>query len=892
MMLRLRQRLARLPIPVPGLRFALACGVIGLVYHKRNVRLGEIASRLLRVLEYRGYDSTGGAFQDGDRITLLKAPGAPSAVCEKLEMDGRPGSLFCGQVRWATYGAVDELNSQPHVVRCFEHIYGAHNGNISNNARLKEFLLEQGHSVVSDNDGEMLIHLVEHHYHAERGSGRHADLQGAMRAAIVAASRQVEGSYASVVVLPETGTVYAVKSGSSLYLGLGDGEAGEEPGVAENPFIIASSDLTAVLKMTRLVVPLRQGQFVEYSALDHRVYALDEQRHLDEDGRERLFAAGDPIDVPPHFSRLHVGEISLRDGFEYFMEQEIADQVDSARRLVRYFSLGSERLREFREGGGQGRLLISAMERKLLALILAKSPGAMKEACRDLFDDDALWEMFCELPPEVRADDGFYSDASSLLVWAWEHFTDHPRRDLIKLADLYSENDEINELNTKLMSFVEDARATIEAGGQIIAVCSGTSYNAARTGALFFNDICGVKFVPMLPGEYRGQYNHCIDERDMLVTISQSGETKDVIDVVDDVSRRVPSLRHVSLVNNLNSTLAQERADYFLPLRCGPEIAVPATKSFINQLTLLYGMALYLAAAQGGRRNSSRSHSERFRLIRRRKERLEQIPGLLEETLETTGAGVEEAAELLYQYPSLHILATRMWGVAREGALKIREVVLNHAEGIEATEFKHGPNTILGLNTGYGLDQLRSFTNSLAERLAERLRDGGSPLPKDNRWGAVIQRQLRRLFDPEEPEKGGPVESGGLGRDLLASLYRDYPLIYVTGPGKRDIELTVTQINTHKIRGASSVVIGESDEDLRRAALEAPMGNPGYRGIFIELPPSGDLIYTSFSAILVLQRLALAMCLKKKALLDGLGFENHGVHPDSPKNVSKSITVD
>ena len=137
------------------------CGVVSIVYTDHNDNLGNAACFLLKKLEYRGYDSTGGAFikKDGS-IVLKKKVGAPSRVVVELEMDKMSGYKFVGQVRWATYGAVTDDNAQPHEVDCHTHLVGAHNGNISNTDFLKEFLRENGHRTVSDNDGEMLVHLI------------------------------------------------------------------------------------------------------------------------------------------------------------------------------------------------------------------------------------------------------------------------------------------------------------------------------------------------------------------------------------------------------------------------------------------------------------------------------------------------------------------------------------------------------------------------------------------------------------------------------------------------------------------------------------------------------------------------------------------------------------
>jgi glucosamine 6-phosphate synthetase-like amidotransferase/phosphosugar isomerase protein len=327
--------------------------------------------------------------------------------------------------------------------------------------------------------------------------------------------------------------------------------------------------------------------------------------------------------------------------------------------------------------------------------------------------------------------------------------------------------------------------------------------------------------------------------------VSQSGETKDLIDVMNDVAASGKDVRRVALVNNQNSTLAQEKCEIVIPLRCGPEIAVPATKSVMNQLTVFYCLALELAA----RRPQA---PDRAGLARRR-EKLAALPALIEETLRTTDAALDSAAALLFLRPSIHILGTRLVSVAMEGALKIREIVLNHSQGIEASEFKHGPNTILGMNTVLGLDQVEALLASLPGKVP----------------GAEALRPL-----------------------LAAALHRDYPLIYVTGPDERDVALTLSQINTHKIRGSTTFVLAEEHPALRDAAAKAPATNPGYRSVYIALPSTGDLLMVPFTATVALQRLALKMSDRKARHLDALGIADHGVHPDVPKNVSKSITVD
>ncbi len=95
--------------------------------------------------------------------------------------------------------------------------------------------------------------------------------------------------------------------------------------------------------------------------------------------------------------------------------------------------------------------------------------------------------------------------------------------------------------------------------------------------------------------------------------------------------------------------------------------------------------------------------------------------------------------------------------------------------------------------------------------------------------------------------------------------------------------------------GAAGVLAGRLPAAPKRAKakpLRPPADNPGYRGAFIALPQTGDPLMATFTASVVLQRLALAMSLRKMAWLDARGVVGHGVRPDVPKNVSKSITVD
>jgi len=409
-----------------------------------------------------------------------------------------------------------------------------------------------------------------------------------------------------------------------------------------------------------------------------------------------------------------------------------------------------------------------------------------------------------------------------------------------------------------------------------------------------------MEIIPILPGDFRGEYSNCIKDNDLIIGVSQSGETKDLIDIFNDIDAKELNVRKVVLVNNMNSTLGQEKSDVAIPILCGPEIAVPATKSFMNQITLFYYLAIKTAQMKLEEIDNNLTQEQR---IRRQQElddyfaSLAKIPSLLKETLDNVSGEIEFMAGKIYMEPSIHILATKISGVAMEGALKIRETVLTHAEGREASEFKHGPNTILGKNTVFGVKHLRSLLRYFSENIDEiesLCEQEGIPHSETKE---VYKALADYIFTHNQPFNLSPQGTNIFNRfvqdkDFFEHLYRNYPLIYVTGPDERDVNLTISQINTHKIRGANTFVIAEENEQLLKNASTRPSENSYYAWSYIMLPKTGSSLLTCFSASIVLQLLALKMSIRKMKKLEKLGVLDHGVHPDVPKNVSKSITVD
>ncbi len=218
------------------------CGIFGIVA-RREQQLGRLLVEAGRRLSYRGYDSVGCATIEGGTIDLRKDAGKVDEVASRLnleEMSGRRGMV---QLRWATFGAPSQVNSQPHLDSDGDMV-GAHNGNVVNNASLREQFMAEGMTVRSYNDGESCVHAVERYVHQGH------DMVDAIRRAY----HDLEGSYSFVIGRLGEDRMYAFKKGSGLVVGLADDAT------------CVSSDLPSILPLTRRVVRVRDGEIVIFDA--------------------------------------------------------------------------------------------------------------------------------------------------------------------------------------------------------------------------------------------------------------------------------------------------------------------------------------------------------------------------------------------------------------------------------------------------------------------------------------------------------------------------------------------------------------------------------------------------------------------------------------------------
>ncbi|WKZ52485.1 MAG: glutamine--fructose-6-phosphate transaminase (isomerizing) [Anaerolineales bacterium] len=197
----------------------------------------------------------------------------------------------------------------------------------------------------------------------------------------------------------------------------------------------------------------------------------------------------------------------------------------------------------------------------------------------------------------------------------------------------------------------------------------GTSYHAASVGAVYFAQLAGRAAIPVLAPQFIAQYAPAVTHDDVGIFVSQSGETKDVLNALEVAEAR--GMACFGLANVVGSTLTKATS-FSLPLCCGYEISVPATKTFTNQVVTF----LYLA----------------YKLAGKDVRELDSIPELMDKTIEMVEPQVKEIAKEINEWNDLYCLGYgATYAIALEGALKLKEITYAHCEGMLSTEFKHGP---------------------------------------------------------------------------------------------------------------------------------------------------------------------------------------------------------
>lgn len=227
---------------------------------------------------------------------------------------------------------------------------------------------------------------------------------------------------------------------------------------------------------------------------------------------------------------------------------------------------------------------------------------------------------------------------------------------------------------------IESALLTFE---KLIIAASGSSRHAGLAGEIMIEDLSGVAVDVEYASEYCYRSTHAAVDPIVMV-ITQSGETADTTAAQREALTR--GVKTIAISNMPNTTIVRE-AGAALITGAGPEVSIPATKSFTTQVTILYLMALFLARKRG------RMTSE---VTRSYLQRLQQLPDAIERNLATWDAQAEKFGAVHYRAEKFLYLGRGVhYAIAREGALKLKEISYAHAEGYPAGELKHGPNALV-----------------------------------------------------------------------------------------------------------------------------------------------------------------------------------------------------
>ena len=204
---------------------------------------------------------------------------------------------------------------------------------------------------------------------------------------------------------------------------------------------------------------------------------------------------------------------------------------------------------------------------------------------------------------------------------------------------------------------------------------SGTSYNAAEIAKYLMSKFAKIKINTLISSELPFSPNE-IEPDSTLITISQSGESADVLEAVKIAKES--NAKILSIVNLLNSSLSQQ-SSLAIGLNCGPEIGVAATKSFTSQLAILYKITDQLC---NGCVNPD----------------WKKVSDAISQVL-SNNLKIKELAKNLKEITDIYVLGRGIHlPIAREAALKLKELSYIHAEGIPGGELKHGPLALMDSN--------------------------------------------------------------------------------------------------------------------------------------------------------------------------------------------------
>ncbi|MCH5237446.1 MAG: glutamine--fructose-6-phosphate transaminase (isomerizing) [Muribaculaceae bacterium] len=297
-----------------------------------------------------------------------------------------------------------------------------------------------------------------------------------------------------------------------------------------------------------------------------------------------------------------------------------------------------------------------------------------------------------------------------------------------------------------MLSGVIDGKEKFLNAKRIVIVACGTSWHAALLGKYLIQDMCKIPVEVEYASEFRYS-NPILDEKDVVIAISQSGETADTLAAVK-IARNMGA--YVYGISNVVGSSIPRETESGTYIHVGPEIGVASTKAFTGQVMVLTLLALSIAQLKG---------TMTLEKISWLGEHILKIPSTVEKVLALNDKIERLSMKYTYAKNCLYLGRGFSYPVALEGALKLKEISYIHAEGYPAAEMKHGPIALID-------EEMPSVIIAPKDHVYEKIVSnvqqvkarGGSIIAIVNEGDEIISKMADHVLEvPEMPECLTPI---------------------------------------------------------------------------------------------------------------------------------------
>ena len=342
----------------------------GIVCYKGKLDAREVIVDGLEKLEYRGYDSAGLAVINGGELSVVKKAGKLANLKKALEENPISGNIGIGHIRWATHGEATDTNSHPHLSNNGK-IAVVHNGIIENFRDLKKELEDEGYTFKSSTDTEVIAVLIEKYY------------DGDLLEDVKKTKQRLEGSFAcGIISADEPERLIGMRVESPLVIGLMEDS------------VIMASDIPSLLKYTKDVIYLENGDIIDIKSSGYTIYDVNNQKV-----QRKITKITWSVDA------------ATKSGYDHFMIKEINEQASAIEELLK-LDIKNEEVNF--DGDSFTKEEIEKINRiYIVACGTAYHAGLVGKALLERF---AKIPVICDLASEFRYNDPFLGEDTLVIL--------------------------------------------------------------------------------------------------------------------------------------------------------------------------------------------------------------------------------------------------------------------------------------------------------------------------------------------------------------------------------------------------------------------------------------------------------------------------------------------